>query len=70
MPALFLTGLYLGDKTEEALNDAKSNRDQAQLYVQKVANQFRNLDDKFRPLISDMDDIIYQAGTNYRNYSY
>lgn len=43
-PALLVTGFFLSDKASATYDDARSNRDEAELYDQKVRNACARLD--------------------------
>ena len=58
-PALLVTGFFLGSKAETALNDARANQ---------IDNLLNNLNKKFYPAISKLNDAVEFCGYDYRSY--
>lgn len=72
-PALVVAGLFLGDKAETALNDARSNRDKARKYEQEVRNLCSAMDaikektNQIDNLLHDLDEKFSPAVANMTN---
>lgn len=72
-PALVVAGLFLGDKAETALNDARSNRDKARKYEQEVRNLCSAMDaikektNQIDNLLRDLDEKFSPAISNMTN---
>lgn len=82
-PALAIGGAFMASKAEKALNDARSNLDQAHAFqeqgenicsvlnaIQDRAIQIKDLldelDYRMSRAVSEVDNIIYDFGTDYR----
>lgn len=66
-PALVVAGLFLGAKADEALSDARANRDKACLYNQQIQNMCTAMDaiairaNQISDLLKDLDGKLANA---------
>ena len=63
-PALVVAGLFLGDKAETALNDARSNRDKARKYEQEVRNLCSAMD-AIKEKTIQIDDLLKKLDSKF-----
>ena len=71
-PALVITGLFLGSKAEEALNEARANKDKARLYDREIQNMCTALNaigtraNQITDLLKDLEKKLSDATSNLK----